>query len=195
VKLLLSPRIQLRFVIALTLSLFLFLSCSREPEIKKPNAITIGSLADAKRLIPLLASDSASGDISGWIYNGLTKYDKDIRITGDLAESWDISPGGLQIVFHLRKGVLWHDGIEFTADDVIFTYNTVIDPKVPSPYSSNYGPVEKVEALDKYTVRITYNEPYAPALESWGMGILPKHILKGIDITKEYYSRNLNRGH
>ena len=167
-----------------------FLSCSREPEIKKPNAITIGSLADAKRLIPLLASDSASGDISGWIYNGLTKYDKNIQITGDLAESWDISSDGLQIIFHLRKGVLWHDGIEFTADDVVFTYNTVNDPKVPSPYSSNYGPVEKVETLDKYTVRITYNEPYAPALESWGMGILPKHILNGNDITKEYYSRN-----
>ena len=43
--------------------------------------------------------------------------------------------------------------------------------------------------MDKYTVRVTYNEPYAPALESWGMGILPKHILEGNDITKEYYSR------
>jgi peptide/nickel transport system substrate-binding protein len=189
VRLSLSFRLQFGFFIALILSCFLFLSCSREPEIKKPNAITVGSLADAKRLIPLLASDSASGDISGWIYNGLTKYDKNIRITGDLAESWDISPDGLQIIFHLRKGVLWHDGIEFTADDVVFTYDTVIDPKVPSPYSSNYGPVGKVEALDKYTVRITYKEPYAPALESWGMGILPKHILEGNDITKEYYSR------
>ena len=182
-KLLLSLRIQFRFFIALSLSFFLFLSCSREPEIKKPNAITIGSLADAKRLIPLLASDSASGDISGWLYNGLTKYDKNIRITGDLAESWDITPDGLQIVFHLRKGVLWHDGIEFTADDVVFTYSTAIDPKVPTPYSSNYGPVQKVEALDRYTVRVTYSEPYAPAIESWGMGILPKHILKGNDIT------------
>lgn len=173
------------FILTVTL-----LSCSREPQIKQPNAITIGSLADAKRLLPLLASDSASGDISGWIYNGLTKYDRNIKVIGDLAESWDISPDGLQIIFHLRKGVLWHDGIEFTADDVLFTYNTVIDPKIPTPYSSNFGPVKKVEMTDKYTVRVVYSEPFAPALESWGMGILPKHILEYKDITNEYYSRN-----
>jgi len=180
-----SPRFLL--FIPLIVSL---LSCTREPEIKNPNAITIGSLADAKRLLPLLASDSASGEISGWIFNGLTKYDKNIKVTGDLAESWDISPDGLQIIFHLRKGVLWHDGVEFTSHDVLFTYNTVIDPMIPTPYSSNFGPIEKVEVLDKYSIRVTYKEPYAPALESWGMGIIPKHLLYGKDINNEYYSRN-----
>jgi peptide/nickel transport system substrate-binding protein len=165
-------------------------ACSREPQISNPQTVTLGSLADAKRLLPLLASDSASGDISGWIYNGLTKYDKDIRIIGDLAESWDVSPDGLEIVFHLRKNVLWHDGEEFTSDDVIFTYSTVRNPEIPTPYSSIYGPVKSVEALDSHTVKVTYSEPYAPALESWGMGILPKHILEGKDITNEYYSRN-----
>lgn len=150
----------------------------------------MGFLADAKRLLPLLASDSASGEISGLVFNGLTKYDRNIKITGDLAESWDVSPGGLQITFHLRKGVKWQDGVEFTSDDVLFTYKTVIDPKVPTPYSSNYGSVEKVEALDRYTVRVTYKEPYAPALESWGMGIIPKHILEGKDLTSEEISRN-----
>ena len=79
--------------------------CTREPEVKKPHTITVGYLADAKRLLPLLASDSASGEISGLIYNGLTKYDKNIQVTGDLAESWDVSPDGLQITFNLRKGV------------------------------------------------------------------------------------------
>ncbi len=160
------------FFIFFAISLFL-LSCSREPGIRKPNAITVGSLADAKRLLPLLASDSASGDISGWIFNGLTKYDRDIKITSDLAESWDVSSDGLRIIFHLRKGVLWHDGAEFTSDDVIFTYASVINPETPTPYGSNYGRVEKVEAIE---------EPYAPALESWGMGIIPKHLLEGKDI-------------
>lgn len=186
--------IQILRKISLLLFTFYFLlftsGCAREPEIKRPNAITVGSLADAKRLLPLLASDSASGTISGWIYNGLTKYDKDIKITGDLAESWDISKDGLQIIFHLRKGVIWHDGVEFTADDVVFTYKTVIDPKVPTPYSSNYGPVDRVEAVDKYTVKVTYKEPYAPALESWGMGIIPRHILEGRDVTTEHFNRN-----
>ncbi|MBI4684830.1 MAG: peptide-binding protein [Nitrospirae bacterium] len=178
---------RLLFLSILIISLF---SCTREPGIKNPNSITVGSSADAKRLLPLLATDSASGDISGWIFNGLTKYDKNIKITGELAESWDISPDGLTLIFHLRKGVLWHDLKEFTSDDVVFTYKTVTDPKVPTPYSSNYGPVERVEALDKYTVKVIYKEPYAPALESWGMGIIPKHILEGKDISIEYYNRN-----
>ncbi|MCE5311796.1 MAG: peptide-binding protein [Nitrospiraceae bacterium] len=162
--------------------MLLLSSCSREPEIKYPNSITVALGADAKRLLPMLATDSASGDISSRIFNGLTKYDKDLNIEGDLAESWDISKDGLTIVFHLRKGVLWHDGKEFTADDAIFTYNIVTDPKTPTPYSSNYGPVKKVEKLDSHTIRITYSEPFAPALESWGMGIIPKHLLEGRDM-------------
>jgi peptide/nickel transport system substrate-binding protein len=177
-------------IAAVIISLTALLSCSREPEIKRPFDITIGFGADAKRLLPLLASDSASGDISGYIFSGLTKYDKDIKVTGDLAESWEVSRDGLQIIFHLRKGVKWHDGEEFTSDDVVFTYNTVTNPKVPTPYGSNYGPVSKVEAVDRYTVRVVYDEPYAPALESWGMGIIPKHILEGKDISGVEYNRN-----
>lgn len=170
--------------------LIIAVGCSREPEIKTPNAITIGFLADAKNLLPPLASDSASGDISGLVFNGLTKYDKDIRVVGDLAESWEIKNKGLEIIFHLRKGVKWQDGVEFTSDDVVFTYNTIINPEVPTPYSSIYGPVSNVSAPDKYTVRVIYKESYAPALESWGMGIIPKHMLEGKDITQEQYSRN-----
>lgn len=177
-------------VAVLTVTALTLFSCSREPEIRRPSDITIGFLADAKRLLPLLASDSASGEISGHIFNGLTKYNKDIKITGDLAESWEVSKDGLQITFHLRKGVKWHDGAEFSSDDVVFTYNTVADPKTPTPYGSNYGPVQKVESLDKYTVKVTYKEPYAPALESWGMGIIPKHLLEGKDIKDEKFNRN-----
>ncbi len=169
------------FYLLVLASYFLLSGCNREPGIKYPNTITFGTPADAKRLIPFLASDSASGDISGYIFNGLVKYDKNIRLTGDLAESWDVSPNGLVITFHLRKGVRWHDGAEFTSDDVLFTYREVTNPKVPTPYSSIYGPVEKVEAPDKYTVKVTYKEPFAPALESWSMGIIPKHLLEGKD--------------
>lgn len=182
-------RLGLR-IFVLTLIVVSLYACSREPEIKRPFDITIGIGADAKRLLPLLASDSVSGDISGLIFNGLTKYDKNINITGDLAESWEVSRDGLRIIFHLRKGVRWHDGTEFTSDDVLFTYNTVTNPKIPTPYGSNYGPVKNVEKVDKYTVRVTYKEPYAPALESWGMGIIPRHILEGKDITDERFSRN-----
>jgi peptide/nickel transport system substrate-binding protein len=150
----------------------------------------MGMAADAKRLIPFLASDSTSSEISSLIYHGLIKYDRNIRLTGDIAKSWEVSRDGLRITFHLRKGVMWQDGVELTADDVIFTYNKVIDPKVPTPYSSIYGPVRSVEAPDKYTVQVTYKEPFAPALESWGMGIVPKHLLEGKDLSSPEINRN-----
>jgi peptide/nickel transport system substrate-binding protein len=163
--------------------------CTREPEIKQPNAITVGSLADAKRLLPLLASDSTSGGISGLVFNGLVKYDRNIRLVGDLAESWDMREDCREVTFHLRRGVKWHDGEELTADDVLFTYHTVIDPNVPTPYGAIYGPVESVQALDRYTVKVSYAEPFAPAIESWSMGILPKHLLEGTDVASEEFNR------
>ena len=64
-----------------------------------------GSIGDASNLIPVLATDNASHSISGLIFNGLVNYDRDLNIVGDLAESWDISPDGLVITFHLRPGV------------------------------------------------------------------------------------------
>src|SRR6266581_4285530 len=79
------------------------------------DAYVDASIGDASLLNPILASDSASGDIVGLVFNGLVKYDKNIRLVGDLAESWEVSQGGLVIVFRLRKGVRWHDGRPFTA--------------------------------------------------------------------------------
>ncbi len=163
--------------------------CRAREEIKEPESIRVGALADARMLLPLFASDSASSEISGLIFNGLTKYDKDINLTGDLAERWEIKNNGREIIFYLRKGVLWHDGVEFTSRDVLFTYKAVTDPRNPTPYSGIYGPVEKVEALDRYTVRVLYKEPFAPALESWGMGIMPSHLLEGKDLAKSEFNR------
>jgi len=142
-----------------------------------------GSIGDASNLIPLLASDSTSHEIAGLIFNGLIKYDKDIRIVGDLAESWEISKDGLVITFHLRKGVRWHDGRPFTAADVLYTYQVTVDPKTPTAYAGDFLKVKKAEALDDWTFRATYDKPFAPALMSWSVGILPKHLLAGKEIT------------
>ncbi|MGO9622077.1 MAG: peptide-binding protein [Desulfobaccales bacterium] len=148
-----------------------------------------GSIGDASTLMPPLAVDSASGDINGLVYDGLVKYDGDLNLVGSLAESWEISPDGLTITFKLRHGVKWHDGAPFTAQDVLFTYQVMVDPKTPTAYSGNYLQVKKAEAPDDYTFRVTYAQPFAPALESWGLAILPRHLLEGQDITKSPLGR------
>jgi len=155
------------------------------------DALIEGTIGEPSILIPMLASDSASHNVSGLIFNGLVKYDTDLSVIGDLAESWDISKNGLVITFHLRKGVRWADGVEFTADDVMFGYKTIIDEKTPTAYKEDFLQVKKAEVLDKYTFRVTYEKPFAPALTTWGsLIILPKHLLEGRDITKTDFARN-----
>lgn len=149
-----------------------------------------GDIGDASNLIPLLASDTASHNIAGMVYNGLVKYDRDMNIVGDLAESWDISQKGLVITFHLRKGVKWHDGRPFTAADVLYTYQVTVDPKTPTAYAGDFLKVKKAEAIDDYTFRATYDKPFAPALISWSSAILPRHLLAGKDITQSSLSRH-----
>lgn len=152
--------------------------------------IIIGSIGDASVLLPVLASDSASGDINGLIYNGLVKYDKDIKLIGELAEKWEISEDNLTIRFFLKKDVKWHDGMPFNARDVEYTYRVYIDPKTPTAYSTDFLKVKELRVIDDYTVEVVYEKPYAPALGSWGQGMLPRHLLEGVDITESPLKRN-----
>lgn len=153
------------------------------------DALVSGSIADARTLIPALASDSASGDICGMIYNGLVKYDKNINLIGDLAESWEIKEDGLVIIFHLRKNVFWHDGVSFNARDVEFTYQKLIDPNLKTPYSGDFERVKSLEVIDDYTVKVSYKEPFSPGLSSWGMSIMPKHLLENEDLNTTVFQR------
>ncbi|CAB5113902.1 ABC transporter, substrate-binding protein (cluster 5, nickel/peptides/opines) [Olavius algarvensis associated proteobacterium Delta 3] len=81
------------------------------------------------------------------------------------------------IVFHLRPGVRFHDGHVFDAGDVKFTYEAIMNPKNLSPRVADYEPVKAVEVIDPLTVKITYKRLYSPAIGTWGMGILPEHLL------------------
>ena len=134
--------------------------------------------SNPSRLNPLLATDSASSEITNFLFNGLVKFDKNNReIIGDLARSYSFKDNKT-LLFKLRKDVKWHDGVAFSAKDVIFTYNMIISKNVISPYASAFRFVKSVKALDKYTVEVVYKKAYFKALETWMMGILPEHILK-----------------
>jgi ABC-type transport system substrate-binding protein len=93
------------------------------------------------------------------------------------------------ILFHLRDGVKFHDGRLVTAKDVLFTYHAIMDPANLSPRVSDYEPVLRVEVVDPLTVRIVYKRLYSPALGTWGMGILPEHLLNREALEQEARSR------
>lgn len=176
----------------MALALFVCFSCGKHRDTRLyddpgtpayGDAIITASIGEPSNLIPLLSSDSPSHEVAGYIYNGLVKYDKDLNIIGDLAESWEISKDNLSITFHLRKNVSWHDGKPFTAHDVMYTYKVTVDPKTPTAYAGDFLLVKKAEVLDDYTFRVTYEKPFAPALISWGNAVMPRHLLEGNDIT------------
>ncbi len=133
--------------------------------------------ANPSRVNPILATDSASGTISGWVFNSLVTYDKDGKIKLELAKSYEFTDD-TTLIFKLKENVKWQDGKPFSAEDVVFTYNTIISPKIFTPYASEFRYVKSVKAIEKYTLKIKYKEPYFKALETWMMGILPKHLLK-----------------
>jgi peptide/nickel transport system substrate-binding protein len=142
------------------------------------STLQLATSSNPSRLNPILATDSSSSEITGFLFNGLVKYDKDNReIVGDLAKRYYFKDDKT-LIFELREGVKWHDGKPFSAKDVLFTYKTLTSDKIASPYSSGFRFVKDVKALDDYTVEVDYKKPYFKALETWMMGILPEHILK-----------------
>ncbi len=196
-----NPMNKLYPLLISSLIVLMFTACNSSPQNnaarpgvdKSPaygDILVRGDIGDASNLVPILASDASSHAVAGMVYNGLVKYDKNMNIVGDLAESWEITNNGLVITFKLRKKVRWHDGKPFTAADVLYTYQVTIDPKTPTAYSGDFMKVQKAEALDDYTFRVTYDKPFAPALISWSSAIMPKHLLAGKDITKSPLARH-----
>jgi peptide/nickel transport system substrate-binding protein len=141
------------------------------------STLTMAISSSPSRINPILDNDGASSEISQWVFNGLFKYNKDGNIVEDLAQSYEFKNDTILII-KLRKDVLWHDGEKFSADDVIFTYNTIKSPKIFTSITSLYRVIKSVEKIDDYTIKIIYKEPYFKALELWMTGMLPYHILK-----------------
>jgi len=183
---------KILFWIPLTIGMIFFLNLFFVGARKNPpvNQLIISSIGDASFLNPVLAQDSASSEINGFVFNGLLKYDQDLILVGDLAESWEVKEGPRpEITFTLRPGVRWHDGRPFTAEDVRFTYQTIMDEKTNTVRRSDYELVDRLEVLDARHLRVIYREPFSPGLSSWTMGIIPRHLLAGADINTTPFNR------
>jgi peptide/nickel transport system substrate-binding protein len=141
--------------------------------------------AEPATLNPITATDAYEGIITGGnVYETLVKRDNEtLELKPLLAESWTISDDKLTYTFTIRKGIKWQDGTPFTADDVVFSYETIMDPKVDAPQlRSYYQEIKNVEAVNEHTVKFTYARPYFLALEfCGGIPIVPKHVFENGD--------------
>lgn len=133
-------------------------------------------------LNPLLSAyNDADSDVAALVFSGLTRLTPTGEVEPDLARSWDINSSGITYTFELRRDVLWHDGIPFTADDVVFTVGLMQDPDYPGPSDlAALWQSVRVEKVNDYTVKFGLQEPFAPFLDYTTIGVLPYHLLKGI---------------
>jgi len=192
-----NRKIKTLLLIVFILILYEALFSQEKAEVKKlkpdyGDALVIGSIADASILIPMIATDVMSHEVAEHIFLGVVKYGPDLKIIGDIAERFEISPDQKTITFYLKKGVKWEDGVEVTAEDVYFGFKLITSPEIPSPYASDFLEVKDFKIIDPYTFKVTYKRPFALALPSWGnIVVLPKHILEGksLDYLRNVFGR------
>lgn len=129
-------------------------------------------------------------EINTLLFNGLTAHDADDQVIPGLAESWDYDEATCTYTFHIRDGIKWHDGEAFTADDVKFTIEAIMDPENGSENAPNYEDVQEITVQDDQTISFKLAEANVAFLEYMTMAILPKHLLEGEDMQESDFFRN-----
>lgn len=142
------------FFLAIFLAIFVCqvdLSSAQTP--KRGGWLKVGTDDSAVGLDPHLSIVMSTFTFTEHVYQCLLRYNDKMELEPSLATSWE-QPDPLTYIFHLRKGVKFHNGREMTAEDVKYSYERILDPKTGSPSASLLKPLKSVEAIDKYTVRI-----------------------------------------
>ena len=137
-----------------------------------------------QRINPIYAgSNPADSDLASLVFSGLTRLAPDGRVLPDLAERWEISDDGNEYTFRLRNGIVWHDGEDLTADDVLFTWSILSSEDFDGdPNLGSFWQTVSAERVDDLTVRFTLEEPFSPFLTQTTIGVLPEHLLAGIPV-------------
>jgi peptide/nickel transport system substrate-binding protein len=137
--------------------------------------LRVGLDVDAGTGDPRLARDTSALRLRELVFDGLIEIQPDFTPAPSLAESWE-NPDDLTWVFKLRPDVTFHNGDPLTAEDVKFTFDSILDETFASPNRSFYTPVTAIDVIDDLTVQFTLSEPYGPFLSYLNMPIVPKAV-------------------
>ena len=130
------------------------------------------------------------GEINILIFDGLTAHDGENQVVPALAKSWDYDADTYTYTFHLEENVKWQDGEPFTAEDVKFTIEAIMNPENGSENAPNYEDVEEIDVVDAHTVSFQLSAPNAAFLDYMTMAILPEHLLAGEDMQESDFFRH-----
>lgn len=178
------------------LALITLISCQQKSK-KNSNSITYNIGGEPTTLSPLSASDAFTSSVHSYIFESLVDRDIDTyEWKPALATEWKISDDKKVFEFKLRQGVKWHDGQEFTAEDVKYSYDVIFSDDFKAvQIRSYYEAVSKVEVLDKYTVRFTVKDDYFQNFDVCaGITVLPKHFYSNAENKKEFGRKVIGTG-
>ncbi|MEA4921739.1 MAG: ABC transporter substrate-binding protein [Eubacteriaceae bacterium] len=130
------------------------------------------------------------GEINALIFAGLTAHDEDNNVVPGLAKSWRWDEDSKTYTFDLKKDLTFHDGEPLTSADVKFTLEAILDEDNQSEIISNYTDIDKITCPDKLTVKIKLKQANVAFPDYMTIGILPKHLLEGKDLTKDDFNQN-----
>ncbi|MGB7342438.1 MAG: ABC transporter substrate-binding protein [Phototrophicaceae bacterium] len=130
------------------------------------NTLIMARAVDATGLDPHTQTAFASLRLLELVYEPLVTTDQNLELAPALATAWEFSDDGLTLTFTLREGVTFHDGSAFTADDVIASFNRILDPEVASAAATNYASIESIEAIDDLTVAFNLSVADVPILSA-----------------------------
>ncbi len=128
-------------------------------------------------------------EINVLLFNGLTAHDGNNQIVPCLAKRWDYDAATHTYTFHLEEHVTWHDGEPFTADDVKFTIEAIMDPENGSENAPNYEDVRQINVIDAHTISFVLSDDNVAFLEYMTMAVLPRHLLEGKDMQTDDFFR------
>ncbi|WFE63693.1 ABC transporter substrate-binding protein [Micromonospora sp. WMMD714] len=149
--------------------------------------IVVATAGEPDTLNPVL---NYGPDGASLIFDGLVARDARNQLVPALArELPQVSADGRTVTAKLREGVLFHDGSPLTAQDVVFTYQAVLDPKVDSTLRSDLDMLASVTAPDPATVVFTLKHPYAPFLQRLALGVVPAKAFAGQDVNRAEFNR------
>ena len=147
---------------------------------KRGGTLTIAIVADHVSLDPRIPGLSVTdGAITQATYDNLLMIQPDFSVKPELATSWEANEDFSSYTFHLRKGVKFHHGKDFKAEDVLFTFNRLLDPEVDAPARANFLAIEDTVILDDYTVRFDLTGPnsfFWDSLSNYQARILPADV-------------------
>ncbi|WP_303969181.1 ABC transporter substrate-binding protein [Sporosarcina ureae] len=170
--------------------------CNKKEEVKeadtaKENRLVYASEEEFEGLNPILEETN----LDALLFRGLMRFDENNKVITDIADSFDMSEDQLLYTFTLKEGITFHDGEELTADDVVFTIESIMDDQTASFLKSDFEEVDSIKKVSDYELEIKLKQPFTPLLDKLTVPILPAHAFEGVDMrTADFNSHPIGAG-